>query len=505
MDFFKKRSTAWAVLRLSIVIAFFIGRRKMPHNTVEVLPGGVYIQDNAGVLSKEQENYINRMNNGLVSQLGAEIQVATIDSSAGRDLNDMAIQLGVDTNLSGNSCVMIVAVDDGKAAIVAGESIMYWYSFDDRKLSDILFKSFSGSELDKGSDVVLPYSTVVDDAKLLSDDTVDYINSLNARLDREFDREIYVMTAKSVNGDIYKVASDKALDLGLSGSSCILLVSVEDVDAVLIPGEELMYLRPFTDSRLTDVLQSNFSLENFNSGNLERCIKDTFDDMISVYEDQFALTVRRRTPEARGLTVGEGIVAAFDRLISRYEYEYNTYISERSDIAKTAATSYSATATRITLYIIAILVVILILLIIVSPKNRQRRAARRAARRSYAPPVIINPPPRVGNYPPRGSYQTPPPAYGPAPKNNTPPKNNGGFGRAGSAGLFGGTSSRSGGFRSTSSSSSRSGSSSSRSGGFSSNSRGGSFGGSSRSGGFGGSSRGGGFGGGSRGGGFSRK
>ena len=144
MEFFKKRSTAWAVLILTIALSFFIGRAKAPKTEVEVLPSGVYVQDNAKVISDKVEEYITKTNNDLVSQVGGEISVATVDTADGKDINQMAIDLGQQMKLSKNSCVMLIAVDDVNAVIVQGEGLVY--KFTDEDLSQILNDSFTVKE-----------------------------------------------------------------------------------------------------------------------------------------------------------------------------------------------------------------------------------------------------------------------------------------------------------------------------------------------------------------------
>jgi len=141
MEFFKKRGTAWAFLAIVIVCSFFIGQARQPADEIEILPSGVYVQDNAGVLSSATEDYMTQINNGLVSRVGAEIQVVTIETVGGQDIFDVAIDHGMNTNLSGNSCVFLMAVDDADAVIVQGEDLLY--AFSDDELTHILQQNFT--------------------------------------------------------------------------------------------------------------------------------------------------------------------------------------------------------------------------------------------------------------------------------------------------------------------------------------------------------------------------
>ena len=141
MEFFKKRGTAWVFLAIVIVCSFFIGQARQPADEIEILPSGVYVQDNAGVLSSATEDYMTQINNGLVSRVGAEIQVVTIETVGGQDIFDVAIDHGMNTNLSGNSCVFLMAVDDADAVIVQGEDLLY--AFSDDELTHILQQNFT--------------------------------------------------------------------------------------------------------------------------------------------------------------------------------------------------------------------------------------------------------------------------------------------------------------------------------------------------------------------------
>lgn len=308
MKFFKKRSTAWAVLAVVILISFFVGPARKKSDEVQILPAGEYIQDNAGVLSDSTEKYITRMNNDLVSKTGGEIHVITLDTTGDKGALDTALNRGVDLNMSANSCVFLIAVDD--------------------------------------------------------------------------------------------------------------------VDRAIVQGEELMYA--FSDSELTDLLRSTFTVSDFEKKTLDAPAREAFDELIDMYNDYYFVNI----------TGADNI----------------TVVQQSAGTAERRAVSVLVMA----------LIILLIVLVIVS---RSRR------RRFFGPVIFTSPrprPPRTGNYPPRGSYHMPPPPSRPTGGWFS----SGGFGSSSRGGSFG-SSSRSGGFGS----SSRGGSfgSSSRSGGFGSSSRGGSF------------------------------
>ncbi|MEG2192475.1 MAG: TPM domain-containing protein [Oscillospiraceae bacterium] len=148
MEFFKRRSTALGVLIVTIIISFFIGRAKAPKTTVEVLPSGTYVQDGANIISEKGEKYITEINNGLVSAVSGEISVATIDTAMGENLFDMAIKLGLDMNLSANSCVMLISAKDNDVVIVQGEGLLGKVS--DDELSYIINSCFTTDDFKQG-------------------------------------------------------------------------------------------------------------------------------------------------------------------------------------------------------------------------------------------------------------------------------------------------------------------------------------------------------------------
>lgn len=153
MEFFKKRSTAWVLFAITVVVCFFIGQGNKPGagpGSIVEMPSGIYIQDNANILSDATEKHITEYNNGLVSKLGAEIQVITVDTAGGKDMFDLAEAYGDDINLSANSAVFLIAVDDVDAVIVMGNDLYNApkYIFDDDELSDMLFDNFTVSDFE---------------------------------------------------------------------------------------------------------------------------------------------------------------------------------------------------------------------------------------------------------------------------------------------------------------------------------------------------------------------
>lgn len=190
MEFFKKRSTAWAVLFAVIVLSFFIGQSKKPSDEIEILPSGVYVQDNANVLSEATEDYITKLNNGLVSAVGAEIQVATVDTTGGKDILDMALDLANDTNLSPNCCVFLVAVDDIEAVIVQGSDLLY--AFSDDELSAVILRNFTVKDFESRKvDSAVKYA--FEDLIYMYEDYYDITVRASRHIERETSAKVDMM------------------------------------------------------------------------------------------------------------------------------------------------------------------------------------------------------------------------------------------------------------------------------------------------------------------------
>lgn len=296
---------------------------------------------------------------------------------------------------------------------------------------------------------ILPAGEYVqDNANVLSAATEKHMTEMNNDLVSKVGGEIHVVTVETTgNEDIFDKAIDLAIDTNLSASSCIFFIAVDDVDAVIVQGDELLYA--FSDDELSYILQSNFTESDFRNRTVDTPARRAFDDLITMYEDYYGVSIAG----SRHVTVQN--------------------------------TSYDDDATMVAVFLLIIVLIILITYVATRPRRYRQRTV------IVPGGTTVH---RTGNYPPRGSYTTPPPYRPRGGSSRT-----GSFGSGNRGGSFSSTSSRSGGFGSSSRGGSFS-SGSSRGGSFSSSRS--SFGGSSRSGGFGGGSRGGSFGGGSRGGGF---
>ena len=239
------------------------------------------------------------------------------------------------------------------------------------------------------------------------------------------------------------------MNTNLSENSCVFVIAVNDTDAVIVQGDGLVYA--FSDEELSDILNSSFTVEDFENRNIDVPARRAFNSLINMYEDY---------------------------------YDVNIVGSENITIITNGGSNISEG----TLVLIILLLVLLILMnIMTRPYYPYRRRRTIFTPRGYRPNSYYGPTHTSTTTRPHSSSSSRTGGFGGSSSNR------GGSFSSSHGGSFGSSSSRSGGFSSSSrSSSSRGGSfgsSSSRSGGFSSGSRssgsrGGSFGGGSRGGGF---------------------
>lgn len=86
-----------------------------------------FVADQAGVLSNQSVNDINMMLWDLQKKTGADIAVVTLNSLNGRDVNDVAVQIGREYKLGdkvkNNGVVFLTSVDDRKMSIQLGTGL----------------------------------------------------------------------------------------------------------------------------------------------------------------------------------------------------------------------------------------------------------------------------------------------------------------------------------------------------------------------------------------------
>ncbi len=86
-----------------------------------------FVADQAGVLSNQSVNDINMMLWDLQKKTGSDIAVVTLNSLNGRDVNDVAIQIGREYKLGdkvkNNGVVFLTSVGDRKMSIQLGTGL----------------------------------------------------------------------------------------------------------------------------------------------------------------------------------------------------------------------------------------------------------------------------------------------------------------------------------------------------------------------------------------------
>ncbi len=128
MKFFQKRAVAMVVLVLAIAAAVFIGQQKKAdyiEHQPTALPDVQYqswICDEAGLLSSETKQLINRYNTTWDEQYYALVAVASIDSLTGWDGQDYAANLGERWGLGSNDMVLLL-VKNGNWEVYCGENV----------------------------------------------------------------------------------------------------------------------------------------------------------------------------------------------------------------------------------------------------------------------------------------------------------------------------------------------------------------------------------------------
>lgn len=128
MNFFRKKSVAAAVLVLAIAIAAVIGQVRKPpdHSSAPILSGDfVCVDDQADLLSRKTEDYINAINESLFYQCGGMVFVATVYSTGGTDILDYATDLGnaygVGSQERDNGVVLLLAPGNVSAGGLQGD------------------------------------------------------------------------------------------------------------------------------------------------------------------------------------------------------------------------------------------------------------------------------------------------------------------------------------------------------------------------------------------------
>jgi len=165
VKFIQKQSTAIAVLVLAVLLSSWWGISHKPaelnNASTSVVGSYTYTLDEADVISAETEVYIDAMNESLFAQTGAQILVATVNSTGSQDIGDYAIDLGNqyqvgDKDLN-NGLVMLLALENISSGGLIGD---YWavggdgLSIYDAEIGNIIYdymeRDFAAGDYDAG-------------------------------------------------------------------------------------------------------------------------------------------------------------------------------------------------------------------------------------------------------------------------------------------------------------------------------------------------------------------
>lgn len=137
MKFFKNRAVAIVILVLAIAAGSFYGISRKPANLPNV-KNGVWLCDDAGILSEDTEKIINSYNATWDEKYMAVVAIATVESNREwkeTDYQDYADRLGKKWNL-GQDDLLLLVVKDQYGYCKAGDRI--WAYLENTSLRDKL-------------------------------------------------------------------------------------------------------------------------------------------------------------------------------------------------------------------------------------------------------------------------------------------------------------------------------------------------------------------------------
>ena len=351
--------------------------------------------------------------------------------------------------------------------------------------------------------VVGSYTYVYDEAGVLSDQTMEHIDAMNASLFAQTGAQIMVKTVSTTNGqDILDYAIDLGNQYGVGdaerNNGVVMVLALDDLSASGLPGDYGVVVGDgLTDYGNTfSSLQYQYLEDDFAAGNYDAGVKKTADAFFDWFADYYGVSIR-------------------ENYIPAMRDNYNTASGYHTE-----TTGYVEASTGSILTGFVTLMILLLVLWMILDAMRWSRYRRRYLQPGMGVPTVWYRPVFWGHswYRPRPPRRPPPPPGGRGPGGRgpggprppmgggrpNPPRSGGSFGGSrgsfGGGGSFGGSGRPSGGSRGSfggggSFGGSRGGSVGGSRGSFGG---GGSFGGSRGGGSFGGSRGGGGFSGGRR-------
>lgn len=165
MKFFQKRGVAAAVLALAVAFSCWWGVSHKPADTAgastAIVGSYTYTLDDAGVLTEETKGHIDAMNASLFAQTGAQIMVATTDTTGTQTIEEYAIELGNRYQLGdrdrNNGLVIVLALDNiaynglvGDYWVVGGDGLSNYGNELTAIISNYMESDFAAGDYDAG-------------------------------------------------------------------------------------------------------------------------------------------------------------------------------------------------------------------------------------------------------------------------------------------------------------------------------------------------------------------
>ena len=139
-------------------------------------------------------------------------------------------------------------------------------------------------ELDNS--LVIDFTTVYDDAGVLSSSTERTLAIYNGNWDYRYNSIVAVVMVNTVDGgDIADYAYDQGADIGLGEGDAVLVVAVEDGHYYVATGEQFSTI---LSDRAVTALEEPLQ-DGLDSGNFDAAVLDFFSAMNEVYIDNFGL------------------------------------------------------------------------------------------------------------------------------------------------------------------------------------------------------------------------
>jgi uncharacterized protein len=283
--------------------------------SVPKAPANGYTADLARVMDDDQVQAISDINAELTPS-GAQIAVLTVDFLDGMDIADYANETfnswGIGSAESNNGVLILLAIAEDNYFVQLGDGAEDFISSGDLTLvlDEYMEPYFADKEYGKGivetanvikkealayynipktntaqsapvSDTAVTSRYVNDEANVLSGETVEYVDRINNKLAETTGGEIYVSTAKDLNGqNIESVAVNmfNSLKVGSTNfnNGALILFDIGGDNYYVAVGDGLKY--NMENNELQDILD-NYTEPYFAEGDYDGAIRSTVEHL----------------------------------------------------------------------------------------------------------------------------------------------------------------------------------------------------------------------------------